>query len=106
MNSLTINHTGEVLELNSIHLSQANKLELQQLLKEFKYIKTLEEYKLPVANKLLLFGHTGCGKTTTARAIAKKLNKKIVTLNLGVIIDSRLGQSAKNITEVLLDRTT
>lgn len=97
---LIINPKGETLELDKIHLSKTNKLELQQLLKEFKYIKKLKEYKLPVDNKLLLFGHTGCGKTSTAKAIAKQLNKKIIILNLGGIVDSRLGQTAKNITEV------
>lgn len=97
---LIVNVKGETLELNNIHLSKINKLELEQLLKEFKYLKTLERYKLPVDNKLLLFGHTGCGKTTTAKAIAKQLNKKIIILNLGGIVDSRLGQTAKNVTEV------
>lgn len=97
---LIVNDKSEVFELDQIHLSKTNKLELVQLLKEFKYIKALKEYKLPVDNKLLLFGHTGCGKTSTAKAIAKKLDKKIIILNLGGIVDSRLGQTAKNITEV------
>lgn len=97
---LIVNVKGEVLELDKIHLSKTNRLELKQLLKEFKYVNILKEYKLPVDNKLLLFGHTGCGKTSTARAIAKQLNKKIIILNLGGIVDSRLGQTAKNITEV------
>ena len=98
--NLIINPKGEVLEFDNIHLSKTNKLELKQLLKEFKYIKVLNEYKLPIDNKLLLFGHTGCGKTSTAKAIAKQLNKKIIILNLGGIVDSKLGQTAKNVTEV------
>lgn len=89
-----------IIELNDIHLSVTNKIALQQLIKEFKYINILSEYKLPVDNKLLLFGYTGCGKTTTAKAIAQALNKKIFTLNLGTIVSSRLGETAKNITEV------
>lgn len=95
-----LNTKVEAIKLNDIHLSDKNKKELQQLLKEFKHIKVLNEYKLPVDNKLLLFGHTGCGKTTSAKAIAKELDEKIIILNLGGIIDSRLGQTAKNITEV------
>ncbi len=97
---LIVHSKDEVLGLENIHLSKSNRLELQQLLKEFKHIEILKEYKLPVDNKILLFGHTGCGKTTTARAIAKHLNKRIITLDLSAIIDSRLGQSAKNISEV------
>ncbi|WP_237276163.1 AAA family ATPase [Tenacibaculum ovolyticum] len=98
---LILNSKNETtIELGNIHLSSSNKIILQQLLKEFKYINILNDYKLPVDNKLLLFGHTGCGKTTTAKAIAQILDKKIFTLNLGGIISSRLGETAKNITEV------
>ncbi|MCG2420459.1 ATP-binding protein [Aequorivita sp. F47161] len=86
--------------LDEIHLSEANKNGLNQLLKEFKHFEILNHYKLPVANKIFLFGHTGCGKTTTAKAIAQALDKKIIILNLGNIVSSRLGETAKNITEV------
>lgn len=89
-----------LMELGTIHLSPENKKKLHQLLKEFKYIHVLEEFNLPVDNKLFLFGHTGCGKTTTANSIAKSLDKKIITLNLGNIVSSRLGETARNITEV------
>lgn len=97
---LIIDNKTEVLGLDKIHLSKTNKIKLQQLLKEFKHLKKLKEYLLPVDNKILLHGYTGCGKTTTAKAIAKQLNKKIIILNLGGIVDSRLGQTAKNVTEV------
>jgi len=98
---LILNSRDETtIELSNIHLSANNKIVLNQLLKEFKYVDVLNKYKLPVDNKLLLFGHTGCGKTTTAKAIAQEIDKKILTLNLGGIISSRLGETAKNITEV------
>lgn len=88
------------IDLASIHLSDSNKKDLDQLLKEFKHISILNSYNLPVANKLLLFGHTGCGKTTTAKAIARALKKKIIILNLGSIVSSKLGETAKNVTDV------
>ncbi|MGQ3676749.1 AAA family ATPase [Tenacibaculum discolor] len=93
------------IELDEVHLSNENKNTLQQLLKEFKHVAVLNQYKLPVDNKILLFGHTGCGKTTTARAIAKKLDKKIIILNLGSIVSSKLGETAKNISEVFKKAT-
>ncbi|WP_428742235.1 AAA family ATPase [Tenacibaculum sp.] len=93
------------IELHEIHLSSENKKALNQLLKEFKHVAVLNSYKLPVDNKLLLFGHTGCGKTTTAKAIAKTLNKKIITLNLGSIVSSKLGETAKNISDVFKKAT-
>jgi SpoVK/Ycf46/Vps4 family AAA+-type ATPase len=88
------------IDLADVHLSDKNKNDLNQLLKEFKYISILNGYKLPVDNKLLLFGHTGCGKTTTAKAIARALKKKIIILNLGSIVSSKLGETAKNVTDV------
>lgn len=100
LSDFILNPKEITLNLDQIHLSEANKNLLNQLLKDFKHIDILNAYNLPVDNKLFLFGHTGCGKTTTARAIAHALNKKIIVLNLGNIVSSRLGETAKNITEV------
>lgn len=95
-----LNSNQTSLGLEDMHLSEVNNNSLQQLLKEFKHIAILNQYQLPVDNKVILFGHTGCGKTTTAKAIAKALDKKIIILNLGSIVSSRLGETSKNITEV------
>ncbi|PKV52577.1 ATPase family protein associated with various cellular activities (AAA) [Aquimarina sp. MAR_2010_214] len=100
IHELTLNTTETSIELDKIHLSASNKEKLNQLLKEFSHAEVLKKYKLAVDHKLLLYGDTGCGKTTTAKAIAQSLNKKILILNLGGVIDSRLGQTAKNIAEV------
>lgn len=95
-----LNSNETTIGLDEIHLSEANKNALKQLLKEFIHLEVLNQYKLPVDNKIFLFGHTGCGKTTTAKAIARALNKKIIILNLGNVVSSRLGETAKNITDV------
>lgn len=95
-----LNSNETTIGLDEIHLSEGNKSALNQLLKEFKHLEVLNQYNLPVDNKIFLFGHTGCGKTTTAKAIARALNKKIIILNLGNVVSSRLGETAKNITDV------
>lgn len=100
LSDFILNSNKTTLGLEDIHLSEANKDSLNQLLKEFKHIAVLNQYQLPVDNKVFLFGHTGCGKTTTAKAIAQALDKKIIILNLGNIVSSRLGETAKNITDV------
>ncbi len=100
LNDFILPSNRTTLGLEDIHLSEENKSALEQLLKEFKHIAVLNQYQLPVDNKIFLFGHTGCGKTTTAKAIAQALDKKIIILNLGNIVSSRLGETAKNITEV------
>lgn len=88
------------IPLEEIHLSNENKEALSQLLKEFQYASVLSKYDLPIANKIFLFGHTGCGKTTTARAIAHALNKKILIVDLSQVVSSKLGETAKNMAEV------
>ena len=100
LSDFILNPQETTIGLEQIHLSKENKSLLSQLLKDFKHIDVLNQYNLPVDNKVFLFGHTGCGKTTTAKAIAQALNKKIIILNLGNIVSSRLGETAKNITEV------
>lgn len=100
LSDFILNSNEATIGLDEIHLNEANKNALNQLLKEFKHLAILNQYNLPVDNKVFLFGHTGCGKTTTAKAIAQALNKKIIILNLGNIVSSRLGETAKNITDV------
>lgn len=70
---------------------------VKQFLQEYKYREVLLQYELPVSNKLLLYGKTGCGKTMTAKAIAKYLDKKLIVVNLATIVSSKLGETAKNI---------
>lgn len=94
---LTLKSTSEVLDLKDLYLSEQNKIKINQLLEELTYIDALRTYNLPIDNKILLFGMTGCGKTATAHAIAKRLNKKVISLNLGGFVSSRLGETAKNI---------
>ncbi|WP_107039317.1 AAA family ATPase [Brumimicrobium mesophilum] len=87
----------EVVSLEDVFLNQENRKKIQTLIKEYKYVEELTKYNLPVNNKVMLQGHSGCGKTTTAKAIANALGKKILILNLSNIICSRIGETAQNI---------
>lgn len=73
---------------------------ITDFLDEYIHSEILEKYHLQVANKLFLYGKTGCGKTMTAKAIAHRLNKKIYIVNLSSIVSSKLGETAKNISEL------
>lgn len=88
------------IDLDDLHLSEENRAKINQLIEEFEYLEAIKSFNLPVDNKILLHGSTGCGKTATAHAIAKRLNKKIITLHLGGFVSSRLGETAKNITAI------
>lgn len=96
---------GEKTELADIFLNQENRDAIQQLIKEHKYSLELLQYGLPVNNKILLQGSSGCGKTTTAKAIAQALNKPILILNLSTIVCARIGETSQNIKQIF-DKAT
>lgn len=98
--STTLNSINKVLTLDELHLNEENRGRINQLIEEFTYIDALNTLGIPVDNKILLHGHTGCGKTATAHAIGIALNKKVITLNLGGFVSSRLGETAKNLSEI------
>lgn len=87
----------EEIKLDDIFLTPQNKQQIVQLVKEQTYVKQLQEFGLPVNNKILLEGTSGCGKTMTAKAIANALNKNIIILNLSNIVSSRIGETSQNI---------
>lgn len=93
---LTVNDT-EKIALDDLLFSDENKAALLQAIKEHEYIDALKKYNLKVDHKILLHGHSGCGKTTTAKAIASALNKNIVIINLSTLINARIGETSKNV---------
>lgn len=90
----------EKVSLADIFLEDSSKQSFVQLIKEHTYIEELHTYGLPVNNKILLHGSSGCGKTMTAKAIAKELDKNILILNLSNIVCSRIGETSQNIKQV------
>jgi len=87
----------EKVSLDDIFLDEARKESLTQLLQEHTYLEELHQYGLPVNNKVLLYGSSGCGKTMTAKAIASALGKNILILNLSNVICSKIGETSQNI---------
>ncbi len=84
------------VDLEEVFFSETNKQILQQLIKEHRYLDKLQEYGLSADHKILLHGHSGCGKTTTAKALAHALGKRLVLLNLSTLVSSKLGETARN----------
>lgn len=87
----------EKVDLADVLLNEANHSAIQQLLKEYKYLDELKKYGLPVNNKVLLYGSSGCGKTTTAKAIANRLGKQLNILNLSNIVQAKIGETSQNL---------
>ena len=99
---LTVNDT-EKIALNDLFFSAENKAALAQTIKEHQYLEELKKYDLKADHKILLHGHSGCGKTTTAKAIATALNKDIVIINLSTLINARIGETSRNV-KALFDK--
>ena len=99
LHNLLINDK-EIVSLDDVFLNQYNQKSIQQLIKEHKYVDELTKYGLPVNNKIILQGNSGCGKTTTAKAIANAIGKPILTLNLSNVVCSRIGETSQNIKQV------
>lgn len=87
----------EKIALADVFLAADSRQKLLQLIKEHRYIRQLSEYGLPVSNKILLHGYSGCGKTTTAKALATAFDKPIYVLNLSNLISSRIGETSQHI---------
>jgi SpoVK/Ycf46/Vps4 family AAA+-type ATPase len=87
----------EPIKLQDVFLNENNREQFVQLIKEHTYVKELQEYGLPVNNKVLLQGSSGCGKTMTAKALANALGRNILILNLSNIVSSRIGETSQNI---------
>jgi SpoVK/Ycf46/Vps4 family AAA+-type ATPase len=85
------------VNLDDIIFEESGKLKLEQAIREHRFASELKEYGLPVDNKILLFGASGCGKTTTAKAIANALGKNLMVLNLSNLISARVGETAQNL---------
>ena len=99
LHNLLINDK-EIVSLDDVFLNQYNQKSIQQLIKEHKYVDELTKYGLPINNKIILQGNSGCGKTTAAKAIANAIGKPILTLNLSTIVCSRIGETSQNIKQV------
>ncbi|SEF69112.1 AAA family ATPase [Sphingobacterium lactis] len=90
----------EQIAIQDVFLSEENRAKIEQLIKEHRYVSELKEYGLPVTNKVILFGSSGCGKTTTAKAIANTLDKNLIILNLSNVINSKIGETSQNVKQV------
>lgn len=90
-NQLEFNH------LKNIEISNLGQLNLpQQLTEDVKGIINAIKHNIGI-NKFLFEGKPGSGKTEAAKHIARLLNKSLYIVDFNSLIDSKLGQTNKNI---------
>lgn len=90
----------ENVDLDKLHFSTENRESIEQVIKEHRHLAELQKYGLSIDHKILLYGNSGCGKTATAKAIAKELGKGILILNLTNFISSKIGETGRNLKAV------
>jgi AAA+ superfamily predicted ATPase len=83
-------------------MDEFSKKIILRLNSEYEYSKELRSYNLLVNNKIILHGSSGCGKTSTAQAIAAAVVKNLLILNLSNVICSRIGETSQNLKMVYI----
>ncbi len=75
--------------------------QLEQIIAERQNLASLEKAGLSPTRTVLFSGPPGVGKTMSARWIAKKLKRPLITLDLATVMSSFLGKTGANIRLVL-----
>ena len=86
--------------LSDVVLPDNQRKLLLQILEERQYDSKLAKHNLPPANRLLLCGPPGCGKTMTAHAIAHELNLPMAYVRIDGLVSSYLGQTSVNLRKI------
>ncbi|WP_372949105.1 AAA family ATPase [Mariniphaga sp.] len=106
IDELVIDKLTSDYTLENLISNKTVREELQYFLKEHHSIHVLEDFSLPVSNKILFYGPSGCGKTLASYVVAGELEKLIYVINLGAIVSSKLGETSKNISTIFKKAAT
>ncbi|OKL37613.1 AAA family ATPase [Domibacillus mangrovi] len=88
------------IDNSSIFLAPKIENKIEAVINEYKNKDFLVSNGLPVENRLLLCGPPGCGKTSTAYMIAKKMDLPLIYVRLDSLVSSFLGQTGTNIRKI------
>lgn len=110
INTVQLNKNNYLLNLNqkefrieNLILGKINKDKIKNIISEYEKRDFLLENGFNNANKILLEGPPGTGKTTTAMAIATELELPLYIAKHSYLIDSYLGGTSKNISKIFND---
>ena len=88
------------IALADVVLPENQKRLILQILSEQGNDSKLKQHNLPPANRLLLCGPPGCGKTMTAYAIAHELQLPMAYVRIDGLVSSYLGQTSVNLRKI------
>ena len=88
------------ISLSDVVLPENQRKLILQILEERQNNSKLAKHNLPAANRLLLCGPPGCGKTMTAHSIAHELNLPMAYVRIDGLVSSYLGQTSVNLRKI------
>ena len=88
------------ITLADVVLPENQKKLILQILAEQENDSKLKKHNLPPANRLLLCGPPGCGKTMAAYAIAHELQLPMAYVRIDGLVSSYLGQTSVNLRKI------
>lgn len=86
------------ISFDSVILSEENRHKYQQFIKEYEYRDRLISYGLEPANRLLLYGASGTGKTFSLKALSNLLNVTMIYVDIAKSLSE--GNVARNISNI------
>ena len=99
-------HLENMQFLEKLGIEEVNPLPLPQKIAEDVFgIVNAVNHKLGV-NKFLFEGKPGTGKTETVKHLARVLDRELLFVNFDTIVDSKLGQTTKNISDLFNEIST
>jgi len=81
-------------------LNTETKAKIEDFFRQWEDFEILSRHNLFPTNKILLYGPPGTGKTLLANAIAQKLDRPLILIQLDELISSFLGETGKNIKRI------
>jgi len=106
VNDLIIEKLTSDYTFENLICDEKVKNQLEYFIQEHRSSEILNKYSLPIANKVLLHGHSGCGKTLASYVLAGELEKMMIVVNLGAIVSSKLGETSKNLAKLFRKAAT
>lgn len=91
---------SDTISLDQVFLTASTRKSVQEVISEYKLKSELEKNNIQPRSKLIFHGHSGCGKSMTAKAIAHELQLPIFMLRFDEIIGAYLGQTASKLRRI------
>lgn len=88
------------IDISHYLITERDAVFLDKMKKRYMVSQKLFEMGIQSMNSAILYGEPGTGKTTFGRLAAKSLHLPFIYLNMSYLVDSLLGKTQKNITNV------